>query len=74
MEAMKRMIRARRIAAKLTQRELAGRLSVNHSTICKWETGASNPESWRLPMIADALGCTTDDLYGRAVTLNHAAH
>lgn len=58
-------IKSLRETARLTQRDLAKRVGVNHATVCKWERGSIYPESWRVPLIADALSCTTDALYGR---------
>jgi len=58
-------IRKFREAAGLTMTELAGKLGVNVSTVYRWETGEDTPSSPRLPLLADTLGCTIDQLYGR---------
>lgn len=49
--------------ANLKQRELAGLLGVERSTIAKWETGAALPRASQLPDLAAALHCTIDELY-----------
>ena len=48
---------------KLTQEQLANILSVDRSTIAKWETGEAMPRADKLPEIAKALNCTIDDLF-----------
>jgi len=58
-------IRKHREAAGLTMTELAGKLGVNVSTVYRWETGEDTPSTHRLPILADTLGCTIDQLYGR---------
>lgn len=58
-------IRLLREAAGLEQSALAKRLGVNRATVCKWERGTTQPESRRLPQLADALCCSIDALYGR---------
>ena len=50
--------------AQLTQEALANKLNVDPSAITKWETGAAAPTAAKLPKIAEALGCTIDDLFG----------
>lgn len=58
-------IKVRREAMQMSQRDLADRLGVRHVTVCKWETAVMYPSADRIPMIADALSCTIDALYGR---------
>lgn len=55
-------IRKARIAAGLTQSELAAHLNVDRSAVAQWETGKTAPLARRLRDIAGALGCTVDDL------------
>ncbi|GAA6514587.1 hypothetical protein K370107A2_15900 [Merdimmobilis hominis] len=55
-------IKAKRTALNLTQRELAQRVNVDPSMICQIERGTKMPT---LPLgkeIADALGCTIEEL------------
>ena len=56
------LIAARRKALGLTQKELAGRLMVSDKAVSKWETGAGYPEVTLLPLLAETLGITVDEL------------
>jgi len=56
-----------RLAAKLTQEELSRQIGVDRSTIAYWESNASMPRAEVLPMLADALNCSIDALFGRSV-------
>lgn len=55
-------IRACRKAAGMTQEELAERVGTARSALAMWEAGKSNPRIETLRKVADALGCTVDDL------------
>lgn len=50
---------------KMTQKELAQCLAVGQSTVSMWESTDAYPRGELLPIIADLLGCTIDQLYGR---------
>ena len=54
-----------RTQRKWTQAELAERLGVERSTVAKWESGASQPQAAHLIALAEAFGCTVDELLGR---------
>lgn len=56
------LIAERRKALGLTQKELAGRLIVSDKAVSKWETGAGYPEVTMLPLLAETLGITVDEL------------
>ena len=56
------LIAERRKALGLTQKELAGRLMVSDKAVSKWETGAGYPEVTLLPLLAETLGITVDEL------------
>ena len=59
-------IRELRRRSGITQAQLAASLGLrSSSTITMWETGDRNPSSSILPRLADALGCTIDELYER---------
>lgn len=58
-------IREFREAAGMTMTDLAGRMGVNVSTVYRWDTGEDIPSAARLPLLADTLGCSIDQLYGR---------
>ena len=49
----------------LTQSGLAKLLGVEQATVAMWEVGTNNPTADKLPKIAEILGCTIDDLFGR---------
>jgi len=44
---------------------LAKKLSVTQSLVAQWERGAATPSTAKLPLLADVLGCTIDELFGR---------
>lgn len=45
-----------RLAAGLTQEQLAARMGITQQTVANWERGARNPKLASLRKIADALG------------------
>ena len=49
----------------LYQSQIAEAVGVSIAAVCKWETGAAEPRSDKLPVLADLIGCTIDELYGR---------
>lgn len=53
----------RRKLAGLTQAQLAEVLGVERATVTMWETGVNWPSARVLPLIADLLLCSIDDLY-----------
>lgn len=55
-------LRAVRHYARLSQRELAALVGVTGPAVAAWETGKAYPRQRTLVKIADALGCTVDDL------------
>ena len=56
----------RRKEAGLTQKQLANLLGLKHSSISKWENGASKPRADTLKKLADLLNCTVDELLKEA--------
>jgi transcriptional regulator with XRE-family HTH domain len=56
-------IKMLRKAKKLTQEQFAEKLNTDRSTIAKWETGKSKPKTSMLPLIAEVLECTINDLF-----------
>lgn len=61
-------IRNLRKKRKMTQAQLANELGVQYQTVSKWENETSVPDTVMLPAIADALGATIDELFGRRQT------
>lgn len=51
-----------RKAAGLTQKQLADALGVTRSTVAMWETGENAPKTKMLLTLAEALGCSVEDI------------
>ena len=52
--------------AGLSCLDVARALHVSQQAVYKWETGAAMPSATKLPLLADVLGCSIDELFGRA--------
>jgi transcriptional regulator with XRE-family HTH domain len=50
----------------LSQSELAKACGVDETAVSHWETGHSAPKGSRLPIVAEVLGTTIDELYREA--------
>ena len=48
----------------ITQESLAGIIGVSSQAISKWENNVTMPDIMLLPIIADTLGVTIDELFG----------
>lgn len=46
----------------LTQQQLADKLNLSNKTISKWESGSGSPDISNLPLLADTLGISVDEL------------
>ena len=46
----------------LTQQQLADQINLSNKTISKWESGSGSPDLSNLPLLADALGVSVDEL------------
>jgi len=57
-----RSIKERRIAAGLTQTELAEKIGVSQATVGMWETGNRTPRASKLLELSKLLGCSVEDL------------
>jgi len=53
---------ARRKAAGFSQEQLAERLSIDRSTVARWESGETEPQPWIRPRLARALRVSLDQL------------
>jgi transcriptional regulator with XRE-family HTH domain len=51
-----------RQAQSLTQSQLAKNTGLSRQNVWDWENGKSLPTTDKLPIIADALNCTIDEL------------
>lgn len=49
--------------AGFLQADVADRLCIDRSTVAKWETGEAMPRADKLPLLAQLLGCTIDELF-----------
>lgn len=56
-------IQERRKQAGLTQEQLAKALTIDRSTVAKWESGESMPRAQLLPKLAEILKCTIDEIF-----------
>lgn len=59
-------IRAARLNAGLSQRQLAQRLSTSHSRVVAWESGRGGIHPRQLRRLCDVLGLQPGDVLGRA--------
>lgn len=60
---------------KIKQIEIAEALNVSQGTIANWEAGLRSPNIDMLPTIADYLGVSIDNLFGRgskSISLSNA--
>ncbi len=55
-------LKAARKAAGLSQVELAEKVGCTQKDICRWETEEREPRARTLKKLAQALGCSMDDL------------
>ena len=58
-------IKERRLALKLTQKELASALNVTFQTISKYETCINIPDAETLNKLSELLQCSSDYLLGK---------
>ena len=55
-------IKASRLKLKITQAELALKISIPQSTISKWENGTSDPSTSNLFALAKLYGISVEEL------------
>lgn len=65
-------LRELRVAAKLSQTELAKKIGVDQSTVCLWETGKTAPRLSMFKALAAALDCTEYDVLEAVRRSKHA--
>ena len=56
-------IKELREAANLQQKQVAERMGVLQSAVSNWETEVALPKARQLPLLAQVLGCSIDDLF-----------
>ena len=59
------LIKQLRTRNKISQQKLADALHVSRSTVAMWETGASDPDTEKLKMLAEYFNVSVDYLLGR---------
>ena len=47
----------------ITQTALAKKISVSQAIISQWESGEALPRADKLPLLAEVLGCSIDELF-----------
>ena len=62
-------LRTLRTANKMTQKELAGELSVAFQTISNWENNSIDPSVSMILRIAEYFNCSTDYLLNWVVSI-----
>ena len=62
MPAKRHRFAARRKAAGFSQEQLAERLSIDRSTVARWESGETEPQPWIRPRLARILQVSLDQL------------
>lgn len=65
-------IKQKREAAGFTQNNIASMLSIDRSTIAKWESGEALPRADKLPQLAQILNCKIDDLFDEEERRNNS--
>ena len=63
MAAFNVTLKAARVNADLTQKELAERLNVTVDTVINWESGKSEPRMGQLKQISELSGIPMDFIY-----------
>lgn len=58
-------IRKLRESKNMTQTQVAEKMSVDQTTVAKWEQDGMYPRASLLPALADLFDCSIDELYGR---------
>lgn len=56
-------IQSMRMAAGLSEVDLATKMGVTRKTICEWESELYLPKTRQLPELADVLECSIDELF-----------
>ena len=70
---MGEVIQSLRKEKRMTQAELAEKVSVTGQAVSKWETGEANPDISLIPELAKVLGVSVGALFGeQAASATHA--
>ena len=66
-------IKVYRKKLKITQSDLAAKMNVTQGAIVQWESGICLPRADKLPMLANILNCSIEELIMPEVMLSTAA-
>lgn len=66
-------IRRLRVAAEMTQREVAERLGITKSAVTQWESGWTQPSMDSVCQLAGLFGCSVDEVMGIEPRFEYAA-
>ena len=58
-------IRFARLVNRITQKTLSESMGVSQTAVKNWENNLNRPHPLRIPMLADVLGVTADELKGK---------
>lgn len=61
----KMQIKKFRERAGFTITEVARQMDVDRAAAFRWEAGTAMPRADKIPKLADLLGCSIDELFGR---------
>ena len=59
---VKLTLKAARVNAGLTQKDVAERLNISNKTVCSWETGATIPNVHQVESLCELYNVTYDHL------------
>ncbi|MBB5335392.1 helix-turn-helix domain-containing protein [Pectinatus brassicae] len=66
-------IKVYRKKLKITQSDLAAKMNVTQGAIVQWESGICFPRADKLPMLANILNCSIEELIMPEVMLSSTA-
>lgn len=58
-------IRRLRKSKRMTQQKLSRAIYANQDMVCNWELGKHAPSAYYLIRLAEAFGCSVDEILGR---------
>lgn len=59
---LSKALKRKRLAAGLTQEQLAQSLGIQHTVICEYENGKRGANPGRIKAMADVLGCDVESI------------
>ena len=64
-EEFSKILKSKREAVKMTQKDLAEKVGVTQQCISEWESSSTSPTLRPLWIISDIFGITVDELIGK---------